>query len=354
MIIDDPGVSFGVDKETLTLGTEGVLVRVARDCCDAGNAEVKLGQAVTESRPLRERDNEGSEAAVDVQPTLVLACQGGQVFDGVDDTVGEVGGRTDNHNRVRVDEALHGLDVGLASARVDGHNVQLDAKVLRRLPKGGVGCGWNDPVVSSSSLPSLHLGDRDTLDRASPVTVSLDRHEDGLCSTRGRCPSVASKLQLNSLVPAPFSPWNSLSTIDTSSASILRTPGNTSGWRGFETINLDMASLITTFRSSPPCTVSFADVEPYMVDSAGDAPRTEVAAVKLGHVGPLLAEPLEVVTVLWELAHVLELNAGWELLGRNLALELYPRLGELLCDLRSRRRHAEHDPDDHLGVSLFK
>lgn len=51
---------------------------------------------------------------------------------------------------------------------------------------------------------------------------------------------------------APGGALNKLSTMATTSASIFRTPGNTSGWIGFATVNLPYASVCSRSRSSSP------------------------------------------------------------------------------------------------------
>lgn len=175
-------------RGVLTLRAEGVLMRVARDGRNARHGEVKLGQTVAVARALRERDDERAEAAVDMQARLVLARKRAQVLDGVDDAVREVGGRAHDHDCVRVDKALHRLDVGLARARVDGDDVELDLEVLRRFPERSVSRGRDNPKVSwhRESLGS-HLWGGHALDSARPVAVGLARHEDGLGAARGRC-----------------------------------------------------------------------------------------------------------------------------------------------------------------------
>ena len=79
-----------VEDGGVALGGEAVLVRVAADGGDALEAEVEGGGF--EAGFFKEGDEEGAEAAVDVQGELLFEGDLGEGRDVVDDTVREVGG----------------------------------------------------------------------------------------------------------------------------------------------------------------------------------------------------------------------------------------------------------------------
>ena len=94
------------------------LVRVARDGRDARDAEVERDGG--EARALEEGDEEGAEAAVDVQAhARVLDGEVRQRGDVVDCAVGEVRRRADEEDRVGVDGAADFGDLHLARLAVD-------------------------------------------------------------------------------------------------------------------------------------------------------------------------------------------------------------------------------------------
>lgn len=120
---------------------------VARDGGNTRELKVKLGDLVPVAGLLGESNNEGAETAVNVETDLVTLGERRELRNGVDRTVGEVGRRSDNHDSVRVDEALHALDISLARRRVDRHDMQLNLEVLRCLPECSV-CGLGDDPAS--------------------------------------------------------------------------------------------------------------------------------------------------------------------------------------------------------------
>jgi hypothetical protein len=79
-----------VENRGVALGREAVLVGVARDGGDALEAEVEGGRL--EAGFVEEGDEEGAQAAVDVEREALFEGEFGEGRDVVDDAVREVGG----------------------------------------------------------------------------------------------------------------------------------------------------------------------------------------------------------------------------------------------------------------------
>jgi hypothetical protein len=72
------------------------------------------------------------------------------------------------------------------------------------------------------------------------------------------CLALKQAIRIDSVPPlvvtpaAPTGALNIARTMDTISASIFLTPGNTSGWIGFATVNFPNASVCNAIKESPP------------------------------------------------------------------------------------------------------
>lgn len=137
-----------VEEGAVSLGGEAVFVRVAGDGGDALEAEVEgLG---LEAGLFEEGDEEGAEAAVDVEGDGFTHGEAGERRDVVDDAVREVGGRADEEDGVRGDEAGDGADVDLVGGRGAGYEVDLNLVVFACFAEGCVSCFWENPGEESA------------------------------------------------------------------------------------------------------------------------------------------------------------------------------------------------------------
>lgn len=133
-----------VEDGAVSLGREAVLVCVAGDGSDAAEAEVE--ERCGEAGSAEEWDEEGAEAAVDVEGDAAGDGELGERGDVVDDAVGEVGGGADEEDRVAIYEARDGGDGDLVGWRGAGDEVDLDSEVVAGFVERGVASVWEDPV----------------------------------------------------------------------------------------------------------------------------------------------------------------------------------------------------------------
>lgn len=79
----------GVQDNRNTLGSVAVLVAIGRHGSDTGNTEIENRNLVTEL--LNERQEETTEASIDVHTDTTLLGKSSQLLDRIDNTLGEGG-----------------------------------------------------------------------------------------------------------------------------------------------------------------------------------------------------------------------------------------------------------------------
>jgi hypothetical protein len=120
-------------------------VGVDTDTGDTGLTEVKatfLLVGLGESGLLEKCNDERSQTAVDVKGNLVLGGQLRKSRDIINDTMGEVGCRSNKKDSVGINQTANGIDVNLELGLRAGDTVQLDLEVVASLDEcrvGGIG-----------------------------------------------------------------------------------------------------------------------------------------------------------------------------------------------------------------------
>ena len=177
-----------VEHGAVALGREAVLVRVAGDAGHAFEGEVE-GRGF-EAGAGEEGDEEGAEAAVDVQGEVPLEGEPREGGDVVGDAVREVGGRADEQDRVAVDEARDGGEGGAVGGGRAGDEVRFDFEVGTRFAEGRVRGFGEDPggsrfsccVCGEGKRGNLHLGFCDASFDVGFLPCAETGHQDGLCA----------------------------------------------------------------------------------------------------------------------------------------------------------------------------
>ena len=102
-------VHLPVEEHRGSLGAVTVFVDVRRDGGDTGNPEIEGRNLITE--PFHEGQQETAEAAVHVEGQVMFLRHLTQFGNGIDDPVRVGGRRTDDEDRVSVDQFLHRFHV---------------------------------------------------------------------------------------------------------------------------------------------------------------------------------------------------------------------------------------------------
>ena len=247
-----------IEKDRVTLRGEAVFMSVNADTGYTGLAEIEttfllIGRG--ETGLLQKSNNERSKTAVDVKGNLVFRSKARQSGDIIDNPVREVGRRSDEKNGVRVDQTTDCIDINLEVGFRARDTVQFDLEVLASLDKGCVCCIWNNPAGKLATVylnlmrrrkkkdQGLHfrLGHTSLIEGFLPS--SKTGHDNGFGTTAGGDTStiggtIEQVEDLGKLLVLRFNIFNNSQeeidqkprlTIATTSASILRTPGKTSG-----------------------------------------------------------------------------------------------------------------------------
>ena len=146
-------------------------MRVGREGRDTGHAEIPGRHVVAEL--LSPRQQEATEAAIDVQADAALLGQGADAIDGVDKAVGVVPRAADETDRVVVDQGGHGIDV---DDEVGGERgvTHLDAEPVGTLAQRHVsGHGEHD------------VGHAHTTSLARLLPIGVERMDEAVAATRG-------------------------------------------------------------------------------------------------------------------------------------------------------------------------
>lgn len=159
--------------------------------------------------------------------------------------MGEVGGRAHKEDSIAVDETGYAGYVDGIARCWTSDKVYLDAEVIACFPKCCVSSFRHDPEpvseVFTSAAICTHISGSVTPRSMRPFCLAL-RHAINIDS-------------VPPLVVTPAPPAGALniaSTMATTSASIFRTPGKTSGCIGFATLNFWNASACILIKSLPP------------------------------------------------------------------------------------------------------
>ena len=118
-------------------------MRIAADACHALEGEIERG--AFEAGAREEGDQEGAEAAVDVQREAFAQGEIGERGDVVDDAMREVWCRADEQDRVAVYEPRDGGHVRAIAGGRAGDEVHADLEVGAGFAEGGVGGFGEDP-----------------------------------------------------------------------------------------------------------------------------------------------------------------------------------------------------------------
>lgn len=164
--------------------------------------------------------------------------------------VREIRGRADEEDGVSVDEAGDAADVDLVGWCGAGDEVDFDFEVFCCFAEGCVG-GFGEDPVGGGRLVDGGRGGGGKGGKYISGSVT-PRSAEAFCLAARQAMRMLSVPPMVLTPAAPGGALNRLSTMATISASILRTPGKTSGWIGFATVNLPYASVCSFSRSSSP------------------------------------------------------------------------------------------------------
>ena len=156
MVRAQPGSA--VEERGCAFGREAVFVRVAADAADAFEGEVERRRG--EAGAGEEGDQEGAEAAVDVQGEGSAERKPRECRDVVDDAVRERRRGPDEQDRVAVDEPGHAGDVGAVRGGRAADQMNFNAEVAAGFEEGGV-CGFRDDperVWISDDVLEIRMG----------------------------------------------------------------------------------------------------------------------------------------------------------------------------------------------------
>lgn len=135
-----------VEDSRVTLGRKTVLVGITADAGNTLQSEIK--EQSFETSTLEEGNQERTQTAVDVEPDVLAKGELGQSRDVVDDTVGEVGSRADQYDRVGVDQTSNSVDVNLVLGSWACDEVKLDLEVLSSLTESSVAGLGENPIMN--------------------------------------------------------------------------------------------------------------------------------------------------------------------------------------------------------------
>ena len=160
-----------IEDEGRSLEGPSVLVDVGRHRGDPVDAEVPRRHVLADALP--ERQQEPTEAGVDVTEHAGGRCRRGQLRDGIDDPERIAGARPHHHAGSVVDGRGHRRHVG-PPVRTGGYAAVLDVEVLARLGEGGM----RRVRGEQHRLRDAPLG-------PGVIAHGLDREEDRLGSATG-------------------------------------------------------------------------------------------------------------------------------------------------------------------------
>jgi hypothetical protein len=173
---------------------------------DTGNTlKSEIEELRFETGALEERNQEGTETAVNVEPELLSLSKLGQSNNVVHNTVRKVGRRADKHNSVGVDQTRNSLNVDLVVRGRARDEVNLELEVLSSLVEGSVGSLGKNPIVDGQShwsMASLQLDLHLRLCNSTLIVSSLTSSQAGRKNTVGSSASTSTSSTRRSMKDA--------------------------------------------------------------------------------------------------------------------------------------------------------
>lgn len=142
-----------VEHGRITLRSKSILVSIAGDGCDTRLTEVEAALVLIWAREtglLHEGNDEGAQAAVDVEGNLILDSELGERGNIINHAVREVGSRSNKENGVGVDQSGNRRNIDLIFWSRARDSVELDAEIMACLIKSSVSGIRDNPIKCQS------------------------------------------------------------------------------------------------------------------------------------------------------------------------------------------------------------